>query len=422
MKSISVDVISSSDESVDTDTSHKTGFKSISENYQRRSSEVSFWEFLPFLNFTIPFISYYIIWYFFNSYLAIMIVYFYIMVPVIDMILPLDHENMTSKKTKVLEKDPKFLIPLYLYWAMDTFTYFMGLYWFTFKQFNSLFDEVVYLLTVFHIGAVGMVIGHELLHRRELVHKIFGTSFYFKVLYGHFYIEHVKGHHKHVATIEDPATSRFGESLYQFLPRTILGSYMSVWNYEKKRLARKNEGPWSFNNQLILINLGQLGFVITLVLIFGLKSLIFIGLYSLMNIVFLETVNYLEHYGLLREKDESGIYEPVNIKHSWNAPQRYTNYLLFKLQRHSDHHANAYKPYQILCSYQDSPTLPSGYSAMLLIAFCPPAWFKAVNPLVKAHREERRPSEAEVKRSQTIINSYIFILAAAIAVFLYFVL
>lgn len=258
MKSAQVEVSNSSDESVDTNISHKLD---LDDKGNSQSSSVSYWEFLPYLNFMIPFMAYILIWYFFNRYLVVMILYFYIIVPLFDMALPLDTINWTKEKAKILEKDPKFLIPLYLYWAVENCNYFFGLYWFSFREFNSLFDECIFVITIVLAGAVGMVVAHELIHRREFVHKAFGASIFFKQFYSHFPIEHIKGHHKNVATELDSATAFYNETLYHFVPRSIIGGYKSVWNYEVARLARKREGPWSLNNRVLSSNLAQFCYV-----------------------------------------------------------------------------------------------------------------------------------------------------------------
>ena len=162
-------------------------------------------------------------------------------------------------------------------------------------------------------------------------------------------------------------------------------------------------------NRLVLFNICHVLGISLLTYIFGFKGLLFILGYSATSIFMLETINYIEHYGLKREKDENGIYEPVSIKHSWNAPHRYTNYLLFKLQRHSDHHANSYKPYQILNSYGDSPTLLGGYSLALMTSVYPPAWFRIYNPLAKAAQEGR------IDETESEKNSFRYYITASAA-------
>ena len=247
-----------------------------------------------------------------------------------------------------------------------------------------------------------------MLHRKQLVHKIFGTLVFSKILYSHFFIEHIKGHHKHVATPLDPATSNLNEGLFEFFPRTFFGSYKSVWKYETERLSKRDIPEYLkiFYNRLISFNIGHAIYLAIVYYIFGNLGLIFILGYAFSSVFMLEAINYVEHYGLQRSKDENGFYEPINIKHSWNAPHRYTNYILFKLQRHSDHHANAYKPYQILSSFKDSPALLGGYSLALITSYCPPVWFRAYNPIVKAVREDRDLTKEEKKKCENTVYMY----------------
>ena len=282
----------------------------------------------------------------------------------------------------------------------------------------------MFLISAIHWGNGGMVAGHELLHRKELMHKLSGTLFYFKWFYSHYFIEHTKGHHIYVATKQDPATSWYNESLYHFLPRTVYGSYKSVWKYESERLSKRIKNPadgFSMENRLISFNIAHLLFIASIGTMYGSKAIIFAICYAIGNIFFLETTNYIEHYGLLRVKDKNGLYESISMKHSWNAPQRYSNYMFFKLQSHSDHHANQYKPYQILNNSDDCPILPNGYTGTSLAAIFPPIWFKAMNPLVKALKEERKPSIEEKKKSQSLISNLLIIVAAAFVINTYLI-
>jgi alkane 1-monooxygenase len=231
-------------------------------------------------------------------------------------------------------------------------------------------------------------VGHELLHRREKVHKIFGTLAYSKMLYSHFFIQHIRSHHKKVATPLDPSTSRMNESLYWFYLRAIPYGYVEVWDFEKRRLEQVGKSPFSLENRLISFNIAHAVWLAIVYKVFGGFALVFHLAYSLAVTLMLEAVNYLEHYGLERKLDANGNYESVGIKHSWNAPQVVTNMILFKLQRHSDHHANAYKPYQILNSFPESPMLPYGYSVSLVLSFFPYIWKKVHNPLAEATNKD----------------------------------
>ncbi|MDE0854946.1 MAG: fatty acid desaturase, partial [Nevskia sp.] len=205
------------------------------------------------------------------------------------------------------------------------------------------------------------------------------------VAYGHFFIEHNKGHHKNVATPEDPASSKIGESFWAFLPRTVVGSVESAWSIEAERLKRQNKPVWTIENE----NLQS--WAMTIVLFAGLTvwlgpwALLFLVVQAIYGFSLLEVVNYLEHYGLLRLKDAKGRVERCQPSHSWNSNHVVTNLLLYQLQRHSDHHANPTRRYQALRHFDDSPQLASGYAAMILIAYFPPIWYAFMNPKVVKH-------------------------------------
>lgn len=241
--------------------------------------------------------------------------------------------------------------------------------------------------------------GHELIHRRQLVHKITGTLAYSKMLYSHFFIQHIRLHHKKVATPEDPSTALFGESLYQFWARAIPDGYVEVWHYEVNRLAQEGKTGLLhkiFLNRIVTYNLGHAAWLAIVWAIFGGRAVAFHLLYSLFITLMFEAVNYLEHYGLMRKKLDNtpnSAYESVKIIHSWNAPQVITNYLFFKLQRHSDHHANAYKPYQTLDSFEESPMLPYGYSVSLILSVFPYVWKRVIDPSAIATMKGEKVTE-----------------------------
>lgn len=188
------------------------------------------------------------------------------------------------------------------------------------------------------MAAEGINCSHELLHRRSMVERFLGKLLLTSVLYGHFVIEHTRGHHANVATPDDPATMRFGESIYHFLPRTIVGGYRSAWRLEKARLARSGLAVLSVHNEMVLYALAQVAFCVSFYAMFGTKGLLLFFFQSAVAVLLLEQINAIEHYGLLRRRLPSGEYERVGPKHSWDAPHRVSSYLLFKLQVHADHH------------------------------------------------------------------------------------
>lgn len=189
----------------------------------------------------------------------------------------------------------------------------------------------------------------------------------------HFTVEHLQGHHKWASTPKDPATAPQGMTLYEFVPRSVLGGYRSAFALNPAFVS--------------LATIIEVLFTGAIWKFYDLKTVLFFLVYAAGGIFILELINYIEHYGLQRRQDSDGIYERVNIRHSWNAPHRLSNYLFFKLQRHSDHHENALKPYQTLCSYEDSPQLPHGYLVCMLLALFPKRWFAVMDPLVQEYRE-----------------------------------
>jgi alkane 1-monooxygenase len=245
-------------------------------------------------------------------------------------------------------------------------------------------------------GGIGITVAHELGHRSEKIEQRYSKILLMTVCYMHFFIEHNRGHHVRVATPDDPATSRKGESFYGFWWRSVTQGYLSAWHLELERLKKKGQGFWSLSNQMIWFQFFPIAFI---VFFFGLFSFIqgrwvwevpaFFFVQSFLAFSLLELVNYLEHYGMERAKLPSGQYEKVTPIHSWNASQLVSNFLLFQLQRHSDHHAYAHKRYQVLDHNEASPQLPAGYSAMIILACIPPLWFAVMDSRLSDWQRER---------------------------------
>jgi alkane 1-monooxygenase len=203
----------------------------------------------------------------------------------------------------------------------------------------------------------------------------------------HFYIEHNRGHHVNVATPEDPATARKNEGFYSFWIRSVCMGYSHAWKLEAGRLKRKGTSWFSLKNEMLWYILLPIIFCSLITLTFSLvkgkfswEIPAFFFAQSVVAFTLLELVNYVEHYGIVRKQIAPGTYERVNPLHSWNASHLISNFFLFQLQRHSDHHANAIKRYQVLNHYDESPQLPFGYPTMILAALLPPLWFATMNP------------------------------------------
>ena len=237
-------------------------------------------------------------------------------------------------------------------------------------------------------GAVGTTFAHELIHRRQAHERALGAILLASVTYSHFAIEHVKGHHRYVGTPRDPATARLGETVYGFLLRSIVGGWRSAWNIERRRLAEQQVEEWSPRNVMLRYAVIELAIYVLVAISFGFPGVLLFAGQSLVAIVILEVINYIEHYGLLRRPSTSSEheYERIRTEHSWDSPNRISNWLLINLPRHSDHHLAAAKRYQSLELLQHAPRLPGGYGAMFLLALVPWLWFRVMNPRVAAAR------------------------------------
>jgi alkane 1-monooxygenase len=231
-------------------------------------------------------------------------------------------------------------------------------------------------------GALGINVAHELGHRVKALDRALSKTLLASSLYMHLIIEHNLGHHRHVSTDQDPASAERGISLYRFLPRSIWGGLRSAWRLEAERLAAAGLAFWSPANEMIRFTLIQLGLLAAVYAIFGLPGLLGYLMTAAVGIGLLETVNYIEHYGLRRQKKASGRYERVMPHHSWNSSHPYGRLMLYELTRHSDHHYLASRPYQILRHFEEAPQMPAGYPAMVLLATVPPLWFAVMNPRV----------------------------------------
>lgn len=229
-------------------------------------------------------------------------------------------------------------------------------------------------------SGAALVIGHELGHKPNWLDQL-GAKFACALSgYAHFCIEHNRGHHVHVATPEDPASSRYGENIYAFALRELPGALIRGWRLEAARMARKGLPFWHWRNDLLQGYALHLVLVVVSTAAFGWQMLLFFLVHDVVAWFHLTMANYVEHYGLLRQKLPTGRYEPCEPRHSWNTNHIVSNLTLFHLQRHSDHHANPLRPYQALRNFDDLPRLPSGYPGSFMLATIPPLWFKVMNP------------------------------------------
>jgi len=233
------------------------------------------------------------------------------------------------------------------------------------------------------VGSFGINIAHELGHRTNKKEQTLSKILLLPALYMHFFIEHNRGHHLNIGTPEDPATSRLGENVYQFFIRSVTLSWLNAWALENKRLKKRGISKWSFQNEMLVFQIIQILYLAIIAIVFSPKIMLFAILIGVIGFLTLELVNYIEHYGLVRKQNESGRYERVLPKHSWNSNHELGRIFLYELSRHSDHHFKSTRKYQVLRHFQDSPQLPLGYPASMLLSLIPPLWFKVMNKEVE---------------------------------------
>lgn len=305
-------------------------------------------------------------------------------VPVVDLLIGTDGSNPPEQVAGRLEADRYYRIITYAFLPIQ----YAGLVWSCWMWAHgglSWGDRIGLALTVGVVAGIAINTAHELGHKRDSMERWFAKIALAQSGYGHFYVEHNRGHHSRVATPADPASSRVGENVYVFLPRTIVGGYRSSWRLEQPRFKRRKQSHLSIRNDVINAWLLTLVLWVALLIVFGLGLLPFLLIQAAVGIGLLEFVNYIEHYGMLRRRETSGRWERVQPSHSWNSNNVATNVLLYHLQRHSDHHANPTRRYQALRDIDSAPVLPTGYAGMILLAAIPPLWYRIMDPKVATH-------------------------------------
>jgi alkane 1-monooxygenase len=234
-------------------------------------------------------------------------------------------------------------------------------------------------------GVFGINLAHELGHRTNSLDRTLSKVLLLTSLYMHFYIEHNKGHHTRVSTPDDPASARFGESIFKFWIRSITGSYLSAWHIAQSDAKKSGSESYFLFNEMLLFQIIQILFLAGIWYYFGYQAIIGFVVAAVIGALLLESVNYIEHYGLSRKITEESRFERVQPHHSWNSDHILGRWMLFELSRHSDHHFLASRKYQILKSYQHVPQMPTGYPGMILLAMVPPLWFKIMHSRINQY-------------------------------------
>lgn len=307
-------------------------------------------------------------------------------IPAFELLIPADDTNLTREQEDRFKNHWLFDLMIYLVVPFHFLLLFRFLLFVTAE--NPAPHEwvgAVFSMGIF-CGAFGINIGHELGHRRERFHRITANLLLATSLNTHFYVQHNRGHHRYVSTPVDPETARYNESLYAFWVRTLISGYREAWAIQLKELKKRELHFLSAKNDMFWFQLMQLALIIAVFALFGWVGLVGFGIAALIGILMLATINYIEHYGLLRKEIAPGRFEKVMPCHSWNSNHLLGRLILFELSRHSDHHYKASRKYQILKHHDQSPQMPTGYPGMMLLSIVPRLWFKVMNPRVEAVR------------------------------------
>jgi alkane 1-monooxygenase len=303
----------------------------------------------------------------------------FVAIPLLEFLLRGNTENIASEDETVRENRVFFNAMLYFNLPLLYFIIFIFLQ----KVANgnlATYEIAGMTLSVGIIcGALGINVAHELGHRETQHEQLMSKIMLMSSHYMHFFIEHNRGHHKNVSTDEDPASSRLGENVYAFFLRSVTGSYIDAWRLENDRLRKANKNVFSVYNEMIWYQIIQAAYIVSIYLYFGSLAVFCAIMAGIIGFLLLELINYIEHYGLRRNKNESGRYEKVMPYHSWNSNHELGRIFLYELTRHSDHHYKATRKYQILRHFDESPQLPLGYPGSMLLALVPPLWFSLMD-------------------------------------------
>ena len=323
------------------------------------------------------------------------LVFIFLVLPIVEFFLPQDHSNPSAEEEVRLKNINYFD---YLLYSVIPIIYgSLFLFWQSLQVEDLTLGETIgrTLSCGLLLGALGINVAHELGHRQGTFYRSLSFLLLLPCFYSHFLIEHYIGHHARVSTIHDPATGRRGESLYRFLGRSLIFSYLSAWQIQCHRLKKKGYAFFSFKNHLMIYQGIQALYLIGLIYFLGWEMAGWLVAAGFFGCILLETVNYIEHYGLERKFVEEKRYERVQPHHSWNSDHLISRFVLFELSRHSDHHFNAHRPYQILRYHESSPQMPLGYPGMAVLALFPPIWFRIMHKRLAEFEmsQQHRPSQ-----------------------------
>lgn len=328
-------------------------------------------------------------------------IFAFVFIPFIELFFTGTTENLTEEEEK--NERAKRYYDILLYITVPMQFVLLSIYLWQITHVSLAWYELVGMTwsAMLLCGVIGINVGHELGHRSKQYEQVMAKALLMSSLYMHFFIEHNRGHHKNVASPLDPATSKLNEPLYSFYFRSVCGGWWNAWHLEENRLRKQNLSFWNpLYNEMLRFQIIQIALCVGIFMAFGWIGLLGFLAAATGGFLLLETVNYIEHYGMLRTEVSPGRYERVRPQHSWNSNHELGRILLFELTRHSDHHYNAGRKYQILRHFENAPQMPTGYPGMMLVSLVPPLWYKVMNQRAIHHLESLKLLQAETNVMQ----------------------
>ncbi|MBI2731287.1 MAG: alkane 1-monooxygenase [Sphingobacteriales bacterium] len=343
----------------------------------------------------IVFVMAYVAFTYHGWWVVLPLLYAWIFIPLIELMIKPNPKNISKPEEEIIKNDPLYDIWLYLIVLIQ----YIALFYFlqSLKDGSLKWYEIAGRIASMGLlcGVFGINAAHELGHRVNSWEQTLAKALLLTSLYMHFFTEHNKGHHKRVATPDDPSSARYNEPVYTFYFRTVIFSYISAWHIANDEVKKKGLPVLHWKNEMLQFHIIELAFLGLIIYLFGWIITLYFMLAATFGFLLLETVNYIEHYGLQRKQTAGGKYERAMPEHSWNSDHTLGRLMLFELSRHSDHHYLASRKYQILRHHDDAPQMPTGYPGMMLLSLLPPAWFYIMNKKIKKWNKLKNPSQYE---------------------------
>lgn len=312
--------------------------------------------------------------------------YVFALIPLIELFFGGSTVNLEKAEEEIAKKDWKYDL---IVWSVVPLQFTLCFFFLNRLNDGSLavWEKLGMMFALgIACGVLGINVAHELGHRNTWYEQLMSKMLLATSLYMHFFIEHNRGHHKNVSTDEDPASSRYGEVIYAFYVRSVVNSWLSAWHLEGERLRKANKSFWSIHNEMLIYQIVQIAMLVAIALVWNVSVMFYFIGAATIGFLLLETVNYIEHYGLRRKKIDGEYYEKVMPVHSWNSNHPIGRIMLFELTRHSDHHYMANRKYQVLRHFDNSPQMPTGYPGMMVLSLFPPLWFKVMHKQIAKYR------------------------------------